>query len=333
MQKISLFNKNIYPDYLDLHQSFHQLIRKELELREYKEVWCPPLSTSPCFETHVHPFKIFSCKDNKELNYYLHTSPEFVLKKYLLNYNQQNSTGLYNLNYVFRDDLPGQIHRRQFIMLEFYRFKTPVDELVQDLCELVSKLSASLAEKYECREIQSIQKISINDLFQEYLNFSILEFLNPQDLYQKISRDFPQVASTQLLPWDDLYHLLWLNFIEPKLQNFPAVLIENFPAPLGLLAKPDEKDKRIHKRFELFVGGNEIANGYSEELTFIKNQSAIKSHLKEKLAQYNYQLPLPNYFLDNLHHSPLVNCYGVAMGTERLLQTLLKAKSAFMDFE
>lgn len=124
MQKISLINKNIFPDYLNLHQKYHQAIRQQLETMNYQEVWCPPVSSSPCFETHVHPFRLNSPKLQNNLDLYLHTSPEFILKNYLLNNSSFSKSGIYNLNYVFRDDLPGPIHRRQFIMLEFLSITT-----------------------------------------------------------------------------------------------------------------------------------------------------------------------------------------------------------------
>lgn len=333
MQKISLINKKIYPNYLNLHHDYHTFLRQQLQTQQYQEMWCPPLSTSPCFETHVHPFEIHSLKDKRPLGYYLHTSPEFILKNHLLKLETFSSTGIYNLNYVFRDDTPGPIHRQQFIMLEFYRLKSPVHHLLNDLTQLISNSSYMIAEKYECLEIKHFDIITVEELFQQYLQFSILDYLVAEELFKKISRDFKQYAPPKVLDWDDLFHLLWLNEIEPHLNKHSALIVKDFPSPLGLLAKTSAIDSRVNLRFEVFINGHEIANGYAEESSYEKNNLAIQLHLEGKKNHYNYDLIPPSFLLNSLKEKTLPICYGVAMGTERLLQVLTKAQSAFIDFE
>ncbi len=333
MQKIRLFQKNIFPEHFQLHSEFHQKLRITLNELGYQETWCPPLSTSPCFETHVHPFEIFSCRDSKNAHLYLHTSPEFVLKNYLCQIASTTQTGIFNLNYVFRDDRPGAIHRRQFIMLEFYRTSAPVEKLIEDLTCLILSAATMVAEKYEVIPLPNIERITVDELFQERLKFSILDYLDEYSLYEKIQKDFPQNAPSRILPWDDLYNILWLNYIEPTLSHFPGVFIENFPVHLGLLAKVNDNDHRISQRFELFIKGQEIANGYSEEVNYDQNLVAIEHHLQQKRAIYQYQIPKPEFFLNSLKTKGMKKSYGVAVGTERLLQTLTGLNSAFIDIE
>lgn len=333
MQKISLINKKIYPDYCHLHTVFHQTLRETLNKLDYQETWCPPLSSAPCFETHLHPFEVYSCKDKKRTQRYLHTSPEFILKNHLSILRLQAGSGCYNLNYVFRDDRPGPIHRQQFIMLEFYRTKLPTQNLIHDLSHLIKTTSDMVHSQYDSAKIENIEEVTIDALFQNLLNFSILDFIDHDELFLKICKDFPQNAPSQKIPWDDLYNLLWLNYIEPTLPSYQALLIKDFPKPVGLLAKEKENDPRISKRFELFIKGCEIANGYSEEASFQNNVSAIENHLKQKQDQYNYTLAKPDFLLKNLQDQGLPECYGVALGTERLLQVLTGLESAFIDFE
>jgi lysyl-tRNA synthetase class 2 len=330
MQKISLKNKTIYPHFLGVHQKYHEYIKEFLTSKNYNEYWCPPLSSSPCFETHVHPLEIYSTKNKKRLGHYLHTSPEFILKSYACNLPKK-TCGLFNLNYVFRDDEPGQIHRKQFIMLEFYKLSPPTNALLEDLKLLVISLSSYLNETLDAEVIRSIDTQSVDELFKQYLKFSILDFNSDEDLFLKISKDYSSIAPPQILPWDDLYHLLWLNYIEPKLSQRQALLVTEFPSQIGLLSKKNEHDPRTCERFELFIHGTEIANGYAEETKWETNVQTIRSHLAEKQRLYDYVLEEPEFFLHHLKSSTLPSCHGVAVGTERLLQVLTQAKSGFID--
>lgn len=194
-------------------------------------------------------------------------------------------------------------------------------------------MSQKLAEQYLCLQINQFEQLTIDELFRKYLSFSILDFLDPKDLFHKITKDFKSYAPSKMLVWDDLYHLLWLNMIEPELKNHPALLIKDFPAPLGLLAKVSKDDSRISQRFEIYIQGIEIANGYAEEEHYAQNVSAIENHLLEKQNIYQYTLNPPSFLLNSLKKNTIPECYGVAMGTERLLQVLTNANSAFIDFE
>ncbi len=332
MEKKSLLHQNIYPQHLGLHSRYHQHLRNFLTQNQYIELWCPPISTAPCFETHVHPWQLYSPQQKKLSNLYLHTSPEFVLKSYLATYKP--STGIFSLNYVFRDDPPSPIHRKQFLMLEFYRNHGTLIDFYADIDKLLLDVSYFLThENLEFRTLQPLQRISVDQLFNSHLHFSILDFIDDHELWQKMQLDFPEICPNKILPWDDLFHLLWLNFIEPNLKNYSTVLITDYPTPLSLLAKKNEANARCSDRFELFVDGVEIANGYSENLNHHENDQVINQHLKQKLDEYDYTLSKPDFFLENLKTVNLSNCFGVAIGTERLLQTLIGAKSAFIDFE
>lgn len=329
MKKLSLKNKSIFPNYFYIHHSFHKNIKNFLSTKNYEEMLCPPASHSPCFETHVHPLQLFSPKDRQKLNLYLHTSPEFVLKSFLPLMNNKN--GIYSLDYVFRDDEISPIHRKQFVMLEFYKLTTSPSSFMHDLKDLICYLSKNLSAACEINPVENIQEVTVNDFFLEHLKFSIVDFLNQDDLYQKMQKDFKEICPSVKLPWDDLFNLLWLNFLENNIKNYKALLVTQYPTPLSLLAKKNVSDERTSNRFELFVHGIEIANGYEEEFTYDKNLNAILDHLKNKRECYNYELLPPTFFLNTLKNEQMPSCFGVALGTERLLQALTSSNCAFID--
>lgn len=329
MKKLSLKNKSIYPDYLHVHSAFHQDIRNYLSTKKYEELWCPPLSHSPCFETHVHPLQMFSSKSEQKLNLYLHTSPEFILKSYLA--NTVSAEGIFSLNYVFRDDEKTSIHRKQFIMLEFYKVISTTSSLVEDLNNLLIFVSEKLSSICDSMIVQKFQTATVQDLFLEKLNLDILNYLCPNELYTKIQKDFKEISPQKPLPWDDLFNLLWLNYIESTLKHYNSLLVTQYPSPLSLLAKENQADKRVSNRFELFVQGVELANGYEEEFNYEKNLQVLNNHLSQKEEIYNYKLNQPEFFLRNLKENNMPSTWGVALGTERLLQVLTSAESAFID--
>lgn len=282
-------------------------------------------------EVHIHPFEVFSKYKNKSINKYLHTSPEFAMKKILADVNELNN--IFTLSYCFRDEPNSPIHRNQFIMCEWYRKNEFYTKIMND-CE---KLILFCIEELTKNNIDTIkpdihfQRTTIQDLFKETLNIDILNFLDTNDLRELIKKDFKDVPLPDTeLTWDDYYFLLFLNKIEPILKNYPYILLYNFPHHLKALSTINENDKRVCDRFEIYMNGIELCNSFNELTDFNKQKERFNIDGKLKREIYNYELPSPKEFYKTLEKG-LPKSSGIALGVERLLICLTDKDQIFFS--
>lgn len=283
----------------------------------------PPMVENPGMEPHIHSMKVLGAKDNKELGY-LQTSPEFFLKK-VLSLKSEELKNIFSLTYCFRDEPNSGLHRNQFIMLEWYRTGAHYSQIMKDTEELIKLCSQQFNNP-----INQIEKKTVNQIFNEILGFSILDYLDCEKLKAYIQKNFDDIhVPQQKLPWEDYFFLLFLNKIEPELKKYPAIFLYEFPAPLAALSTLKPEDTRVCERFEIYCYGIELANCYNE-LTDLEEQKARfeqQANLKKEL--YNYQLPSPNEFYQTLERG-LPHSAGIALGIERLQMILTNSNDGFL---
>jgi lysyl-tRNA synthetase class 2 len=308
-----------------------QAIRDFFRDQDFLDVLTPSAVENPGMETHIHPFQLSSIHKKTKIPFYLHTSPEFHMKELLsLGFDK-----IFNISYCFRDEPESPIHRFQFLMLEWYRTQTRY-ELIMDDCE---KLIASCLENLKDKGIKinskllnsSFDRMTIQELFIEYLNIDILNFLDQKELVQLIKLNFPEVPlpkNSVELAWDDVYFLLFLNKIEPQLKQRPYLLLYEFPHHLSALSTLKKTDPRVCERFEVYIDGIELCNCFNE-LTDLKiQQDRFKFQSLEKKNLYGYELPEPTILYQSLERG-IPPSAGIALGVERLLMALTKIDNPF----
>ena len=280
---------------------------------------------NPGMETHIHPFQIFSAREDTLNRNYLHTSPEFCMKQLLAN-KEEDFNKIFTVGYCFRDEPKSPIHRKQFLMLEWYRKNEHYFKIMDD-CENLIK---SLDHKFNSKPlIQNFERVTINEIFKEFLNFEILDFLNLDELIEKIRKDFPDVVlPATKCAWDDYYFLLFLNHIEPQLVNYPYLLLYEFPAPLAALSTLKPEDERVCERFEIYLSGIELCNCFNELTDYQELKLRFESQAQEKKELYGYELPWPEQFM-NMMKSGYPKSSGIALGVERLLKVIGKVEKPF----
>jgi len=300
-----------------------QCIRDFFNNAGFLDVLTPPMVQNPGMETHIHPFEIIQAKDQQKTNLFLHTSPEFNMKKILAS-NEPDLEKIFTISYCFRNEPDSLIHRSQFIMLEWYRKNAHYQQIKTDLKKLV-QTSLLTFQKPEVK----ITERSVSELFQEFLDFEILDFLDSNELKIKIKKDFKEVPLPDCdLHWDDLYFLLFLNLVEPNINNFEALILDEYPAPLRALSTIKPTDSRVCERFEFYFKGVEIANCFNELTDFQEQESRFKIDSEVKKQLYQYSLPWPEEFLSTLKKG-YPKSAGIALGVERLLQVLTDESSFF----
>lgn len=329
IEKIGI--KDLMHTDLTYHFLIQQAIRDFFKKEDFLETTTPPMVENPGMETHIHPFAIRSVSTKNNLDLYLHTSPEFYMKKLLSEGYQK----IFNLTYAFRDEPSSPHHRPQFLMLEWYRAQAHYEKIMDDCEQLFIFCHEFLAEKKAPMHLKlseiKFERLTIQELFQEYLKFDILQFLDSKDLKEKIKKDFKLVPIPESnLSWDDYYFLLFLNTIESKLKDRPYLLLKEFPHHLAALATLKESDPRVCERFEIYVNGIELCNCFNElrDLKLQKNRFDDQAKLKKEL--YGYELPEAKVLYQALEKG-FPPSSGIALGVERLLLSLANVKNPFFN--
>ena len=232
---------------------------------------------------------------------FLQTSPEYAMKKLL-------ATGvgsIYQICPAFRDDVATSIHSAEFTMLEWYRVGYDYHDLMLELIELLHALRPGL----------TVQKISYQELFIKHL--ALDPFTASAACKQKVlAKHVGAVAGVV-----DLDDAIMSLVLQPLLKNTPAVVVYDYPASQASLAKL-APNKLTAERFELFLSGVEVANGFTELLDSKEQLERFKSD-NNKRKQLNLpELAIDHDFIAALEQG-LPPCAGIAVGIERLLMAVM----------
>lgn len=264
---------------------------------------------------------------------FLRSSPELCMKRLLA----AGSGAIFQIGAVFRDGDFGPLHRPEFRLLEWYR---PGDwqQLFVDAEQMVRRTAAALqlgdrwsfAGKTITLPTGDFRRITVEDAFQLYAGFSILDYVAPGEPEASTEALAHRCRNHGLRPhpgdsWGDLFHRLFLTLVEPALlaSGDEPFFLTHYPAPLAALARLSATDPRVAERVELFVGGVELANGFGEltDSTEQRKRFAVEDQGRAHRGSPPY--PLASAFLDTLDRMP-PSC-GMALGLERLLMLLLDA--------
>lgn len=298
--------------------------RNFFEQKGFLEAITPPLVQNPGMEPHIHPFKVIGAKDNQNVGY-LHTSPEFHMKE-LLSHGLEK---IYNIGHCFRDEPHSEHHRNQFIMLEWYRSNCHYDVIKKDVIDLITYLIKNNQFVHPFYAENSWSEYTVDELFKDICGFSILDHLDEYSLRSVIKNKFPEVPlPPEQLLWEDLFFLIFLNKVEPRLKEIPLLIIKEYPHHLSALSTLKELDPRVCERFEVYINGVEIGNCFNELTNYDEQMKrfSMASSLKNKL--YGYNLPHPQIMDASLKRG-LPNSAGIAIGLERLMAQLTKKDHCF----
>lgn len=305
-----------------------QIIRNYFLEQSFIDVITPPAVENPGMEVHIHPFQLYSVLKNNLNSLYLQTSPEFFMKSLL----SEGYEKIFSIAYCFRDEPDSAIHRKQFLMLEWYRAQERYEVIMDDIEKLITYVlengkKQNLIPRYS--DLPFVRK-TMQEIFQEEIGVDILKYLDVDSIKSLLSH-FPDVPlPKEELEWDDYFFLLFLNKIEPNISKYPYLMITEFPAPLCALATLKANDPRVCERFEVYIKGIEICNCFNEltDAAEQRKRFEMQGQLKKKI--YNYELPLPHFFYATIDKG-LPHSSGIALGVERLLYSLFKVNNPFFN--
>ena len=241
---------------------------------------------------------------------YLHSSPEFPMKRLLA----AGSGPIYQICKVFRDGEAGRYHNPEFSLLEWYRPGCDHHRLMDEVEALVQSL---LPAK------RPVVRLSYQELFERYLGL---------DPHLSSSADLRRVAAEQgvagdlpLSDPDQWLDLLLSHCIEPQLAGSGLCFVYDYPASRAALAKITPGDPPLAERFELYLDGVELANGFHELADAGEQRTRFQRELEARRRAGASLPPLDERLLAALQCC-LPDCAGVALGVDRLLMHLTGAK-------
>ncbi len=283
-------------------------VHRFFEARGFLHTYTAPMVENPGMEVHIHPFQVNRAHGQKKTDWYLHTSPEFAMKRLLAN----GLDNIYQINWCFRDEPDSELHRPQFLMLEWYRAGVRYENIMQDVQELIENLS---------ERKMVVQKKTVSEIFKELAGFDVLDYLDKEDFHTLIKEKLPHLPLFEPMPaWDDYFFLVFLNEIEPKLKKYPALILYEYPHYQAALSTIKESDPRVCERFELYLSGVEIANCFNESTELQELKLRFEHQSKQKESEYRYTLPDPTEFYATMKEYPASS--GIALGIERLYAAL-----------
>ncbi len=287
--------------HLTRRQEFTRIIRDFFYSRHVTEVVTSSLLEAPTTDVYIDSIEVSVNKAlSKSSKLYLHTSPELEMKRLL----SKGSGDIFQICQVFRDNEYGRINSNEFTMLEFYRIEFNIHQLMDEIIELLDALGKNAP----------IKKFSYAQVFFEYSDIDILNS-DINDLKEitnslGLSSDFDWI--------EDIQMLLFVHLIEPRLKEIPVCFVYDFPKQQAALA---EIDGPVAHRFEMYIDGTEIANGYQEIQSAQDYRDRFNTELNKRKALSKPFEFLDNGFLEDLEGG-IPNCSGVAIGIERLYSSL-----------
>lgn len=302
-------------DVLKRRARMRERLRAFFSARGVLEVDTPALSTAATTDLHLQSFSCRTAGPGTRA-LYLHTSPEFPMKRLLA----AGSGSIYQLCNVFRDGEAGRLHNPEFTMLEWYRVGFDYHQLMDETAALIADALAG------SRALDAPEKLTYAQAFERHCG------INP---HTADSAALAAVVKTKAIPLhgdlqhetvDTLRDLLLTHVIEPQLGRGRVTLLYDYPVSQAALARIRPDTPPVAERFEAYLDGIELANGFHELRDAAEQRARFARDLAARKQQGLPAVPMDERLLAALEHG-LPECSGVALGFDRLVMLAASAAS------
>lgn len=274
---------------LFLRAKIIRLIRQFFNEKGYLEVETPNLIPAPAPEVHIDAIEAG--------NNYLHTSPELCMKRLLC----AGYSNIFQISKCYRDGERGPFHLPEFTLLEWYHTGIDYFGLMKECEEMIHFVARELGFgeriNYLGKNIdlkRPWDRISVNDVFKKYTEHSVEHALS-----------------------NDSFDEIMVEEIESRLPLERPIFLYDYPAALGALARLKEDNKKWAERFELYIGGLELANAFSELTDVVEQEKRFDKENANRELLKKEKYPIPRKFLEELSGMP--ETAGIALGIDRLV--------------
>ncbi|MBJ3783201.1 EF-P lysine aminoacylase EpmA [Devosia sediminis] len=303
---------------------FDAAVRQWLGERDFLVVDPPGLQRSPGNETHLHAFSAEMIgNDGAGQAMYLHTSPEFTMKKLLA----AGEKRIASLQHVWRNRERSALHHPEFTMLEWYRAGEPYEAIIADTLAIIA-LAAEVTgiKRFEfrgriCDPRAEAERLSVAEAFQRFADIDLLVTMDAEGVPDDAALAAQMERIGMALPddrrWSYLFTHVLVEKVEPELGNGRVTVLDRYPACEAALARRVPGDPRVSERFEVYACGVELANGFGELTDAAEQRVRFEAEMDEKHRLYGERYPVDEDFLAALDYMPEAS--GVALGFDRLV--------------
>lgn len=284
----------------------------------------PGLQRSPGNEAHLHAFATTAIgNDGIGHPFYLHTSPEFSMKKLLT----AGERRIASLGHVWRNRERGALHHPEFTMLEWYRAEEPYEAVMDDCMEVIRVAATTTGvpafrwRGRECDPFAQPERVSVAEAFSRHAGIDLLATMDETGRTDVAALVRQMDASGLAVPadhdWSYLFSRILTEKVEPHLGLGRVTILDRYPASEAALARRVPDNARVAERFEIYACGVELANGFGELTDAAEQRARFEAEMAEKQRLYGERYPLDEDFLAALAQMPAAS--GIAMGFDRLV--------------
>ncbi len=303
-------------------------IRATFDRRGFVEVETPAIALSPGMELHLDAIGV----DVREgmggamTRRWLVTSPELHCKRLL----HAGVGQIYSLAKAFRSGERGGWHNPEFTMLEWYRAGAEVDVIIDDVLALIRRVASSLARQRRARgvalPIWRPKRVLRLSFLQALRRFADIDAADDAGRCADLPTLWRLAAAkgVDVRPGDDEATVLLAIFatlVEPALQAHDCVVITPWPASLASLSRPVPGAPWLAERFEIYLRGVELANGFGELVDAAEQERRLHADVAARVARGMAVYPIDTRFLQALQRGCPPSA-GVALGVDRLLMAV-----------
>ena len=294
-------------------------IREFFDDRDYIEVDTPSLSPDlipePTIENFATTFKS-EFLGSKEL--YLIPSPEVHMKKLIAD----GFGSIYQFSHCFRNsEQIGRQHNIEFSMLEYYSVGMDEKDSIKLTEEMIKKTHLPSTPEHA---LPPFRVMSVNEAMMKYADVDLDKYQSQRKLYEKAIQLGLGESQTRET-WEQTFNRIFLTFVEPNLPQDKPLVLDKYPSQIDCLAT-NYTDGPYKRRWEMYIGGNEVANCYDE----LKDSNKIGEYYRKEYAKLvcdrtEKDTVIPDIdlgFAPLFEHFP--QCSGVAIGMDRLLMSQMK---------
>ncbi|AGT07266.1 EF-P lysine aminoacylase EpmA [Paracoccus aminophilus] len=298
-------------------------IRDWLESETFLEVDPAALAISPGNEAHLHAFATTQIgNEGMGRQMYLHTSPEFAMKKLLAAGEER----IFAFAHVWRNREHTRLHSPEFTMLEWYRADDDYRRLFDDCAQflrLAAEAAGAESLQYQgatCDPYATPEVMSVAEAFAEYAGIDLLPTIDGTETDTAALRAQAEAKGIRTAAddsWSDILSRILVEKVEPHLGHGRPLILDRYPAPEAALARRASDEPREAERFELYACGVELANGFGELTDPAEQRRRFGLEMDEKSRVYGERYPIDEDFLAALAFMPPAS--GCALGFDRLV--------------
>ena len=291
-------------------------IRKFFNDKDYLEVETPSLSPTLIPESTIENFSTqFSSEFLPSKELYLIPSPEIFMKELI----SEGFPSIYQISKCFRNsEQIGKQHNIEFTMLEYYSIGMDEQDSIALTSEMIEKTHLKDAPSWA---LPPFRKMSINEAMKKYCDIDLEKCQKQSQLYEKaVKCGLTNVQKNE--SWESTFNRLFLTFVEPNLPQDKPLILDSYPKQIDCLATTYPTSP-FKKRWEMYIGGLEVANCYDE----LRDTEKVKEYYRKEYSSIIRERSSTNKVIADINdeyykifdHFPQTS--GVAIGMDRLLMS------------